>query len=250
MLWSKSRQIAIGDRLPASRCPREQSFGGRFMTRRGGEDFRDSASRWPRVHLAVAVVVAASLLVFESDSRGAGVGLRGGIAIKGGCLFTNTGSDTPDPDDGYAVTNADGVPMWDFVRDRDTGAIGYPVSQRWTDGPFTLQAFQKVILQWNPVDGQMNYYNTLDELANSHADVELPNVPAHQVLAADAGADFETAKRNHLAILDEQSEDQGEIPGGNRDWLNLYGLPIRYEEREVDGNPQGLQIAAYAAGRV
>ena len=26
------------------------------------------------------------------------------------------------------------------------------------------------------------------------------------------------------------------------DWLNLYGLPIRYEEREVNGHPQGLQM--------
>ena len=26
------------------------------------------------------------------------------------------------------------------------------------------------------------------------------------------------------------------------DWLNLYGLPIRYEEREVNGKAQGLQM--------
>ena len=29
---------------------------------------------------------------------------------------------------------------------------------------------------------------------------------------------------------------------GEPDWLNLYGLPIRYEEHEVNGNPQGLQM--------
>ena len=56
---------------------------------------------------------------------------------------------TPTRIDGYVVTNADGVPMWDFVRDREALAIGYPISQRWTEGPFTLQAFQKVILQWD-----------------------------------------------------------------------------------------------------
>ena len=26
------------------------------------------------------------------------------------------------------------------------------------------------------------------------------------------------------------------------DWLNLYGLPIHYENRAVDGNPNGLQV--------
>ena len=67
-----------------------------------------------------------------------------------GCLFTVTGGDTPNPDDGYAVTNADGVPLWDFTRANGTSrSIGYPISQRWVNGPFTLQAFQKVILQWD-----------------------------------------------------------------------------------------------------
>lgn len=66
-----------------------------------------------------------------------------GITLDSGRLFTATGSDTPEPNDGFAVTNADGVPMWAFVRNRSLQAIGYPISQRWVDGPFTLQAFQR-----------------------------------------------------------------------------------------------------------
>ena len=145
------------------------------------------------------------------------------------------------PDDGFAVTNADGVPLWDFVRERDLQAIGYPISQRWVNGPFTLQAFQKVILQWDPGKSRMNYYNTLDVLANRYPDVELPNVPPHQVLEADRGADFATITRNHLALLDQNAAIKDRFLSES-DWLNLYGLPIRYEEREVDGNPQGLQL--------
>ena len=75
------------------------------------------------------------------------------------------------------MTNANDVPLWDFVRERDLQAIGYPISQRWVNGPFTLQAFQKVILQWDPGKSRMNYYNTLDVLANRYPDVALPNVP-------------------------------------------------------------------------
>ena len=164
-----------------------------------------------------------------------------GIALDDGCLFTITGGDTPDPDDGYAVTNARGVPLWDFVRERDLNAIGYPISQRWVDGPFTLQAFQKVILQWDPGKRRMNYYNTLDVLANRYPDVELPNVPPHQVLEADRGASFGAIIRNHLALLDQNPAIRERFRS-EPDWLNLYGLPIRYEEREVNGNPQGLQM--------
>ena len=195
---------------------------------------------WERLRLGLAAVAAASLTI-----AGPATALRAldcaGISISHGCLFTNTGGDTPDPNDGYAVTNADGVPMWDFVREAEAEAIGFPISQRWLDGPFTLQAFQKVILQWDPANARMNYYNTLDVLANRYPHIELPNVPAHQVLAADVGADFETVKQNHLAILDENPGIKARFLG-EPDWLNLYGLPIRYEEREVDGNPQGLQL--------
>ena len=183
--------------------------------------------------VVAAVVVAVAAPVHALDCEG--------DALDDGCLFTITGGDTPDPDDGYAVTNLDGVPMWDFVRDRDLQAIGFPISQRWTDGPFTLQAFQKVILQWDPGKQRMNYYNTLDALANRYPEVELPFVPPHQVLEADRDADFGTITRNHLAILDQNPAIKRRFLS-EPDWLNLYGLPIRYDELEVAGNPQGVQM--------
>ena len=164
-----------------------------------------------------------------------------GLALSDGCLFTVTGGDTTDPDDGYAVTNANDVPLWDFVRERDLQAPGYPISQRWTEGPFTLQAFQKVILQWDPGKQRVNYYNTLDALANRYPWIELPFVPPHQVLEADQGADFATIKRNHLELLDQNPTIKERFLS-EPDWLNLYGLPIRYEEREVAGNPAGVQL--------
>ncbi|MCY4114853.1 MAG: hypothetical protein OXG33_13090 [Chloroflexi bacterium] len=181
--------------------------------------------------LALVAVLAPSVGALDCE----------GTPLDGGCLFTITGGDTDDPDDGFAVTNADDVPMWDFVLARDLQAIGYPISQRWVDGPFTLQAFQKVILQWDATKARMNYYNTLDVLANRYPDVELPNVPPHQVLEADRGADFATITRNHLALLEPNAAIKARFLS-EPDWLNLYGLPIRYEEREVNGNSQGLQM--------
>ena len=188
--------------------------------------------------VGLAAVLAVALTVFAPSVHAIECG---GIALDDGCLFTITGSDTPEPDDGFAVTNAYGVPMWDFVKERDLEALGYPISQRWVNGPFTLQAFQKVILQWDPGRGRMNYYNTLDALANHYPEIELPFVPAHQVLEADRGADFGTVTQNHLALLQNNPAIKRRFLA-EPDWLNLYGLPIRYEEREVDGNPQGVQL--------
>ena len=182
--------------------------------------------------LALAAVIATPAYAIECD----------GTALPDGCLFTITGGDTPYPDDGFAVTNADGVPIWDFVKEQDLQAIGYPISQRWADGPFTLQAFQKVILQWDPGKQRVNWFNTLDVLADKYPDVEIPNVPAHQVLEADQGVtSFGVIMRNHLALLDANPKIKAAFLA-EPNWLNLYGLPIAYEEREVDGNPQGLQV--------
>ena len=190
-----------------------------------------------RVVLAVlAIAVVAALGVWPAAALECE-----GIALDDGCLFTITGGDTADPDDGYAVTNIHGVPLWDFVRQRDLQAIGYPISQRWVNGPFTFQAFQKVILQWDPNNHRMNYYNTLDVLANRYPEVKLPNVPPHQILAADRGANFATITQNHLALLDQNAAIKERFLS-EPDWLNLYGLPISYEEREVNGHPQGLQM--------
>ena len=108
-------------------------------------------------------------------------------------------------------------------------------------GPSPSRRFRKVILQWDPGKQRMNYYNTLDALANRYPHVQLPFVPPHQVLEEDAGATFGTIIRNHLALLD-QNEAIKERFLREPDWLNLYGLPIRYEEREVDGHPAGVQL--------
>ena len=165
----------------------------------------------------------------------------GGAALStGGCLFTITGGDTADTTDGFPVTNKAGIPVWDFYRNLNLQKVGYPISQRWTNGPFTLQAFQKIILQWDEANQRFNYYNTLDVLQNAYG-VNLPNVPAHAVLPEDAGAPFAQIVENHLALLDQNPKIKAAFLAES-DWLNLFGLPIAYEEREVNGNPQGLQL--------
>ena len=197
-------------------------------------------NRWRPLRVALAAVAIAGAAVMNAWTTASALECEG-VVLDDGCLFTITGGDTPDPDDGYSVTNAHGAPFFDFVRARDLQSIGYPISQRWASEAFTLQAFQKVILQWDPGEGRMSYYNTLDALANRYPEVELPYVPPHQVIETDGDGDFGSVARAHLALLDENAAIKERFLSEPA-WLSLYGLPIRYEEREVNGHPQGLQL--------
>ncbi len=179
-------------------------------------------------------------LTFALAGPARAVACGGAVLSTGGCLFTITGGDTADTTDGFPVTNTADIPVWDFYRNLNLQKVGYPISQRWTNGPFTLQAFQKIILQWDEANQRFNYYNTLDVLQNAYG-VNLPNVPAHAVLPEDAGAPFAQIVENHLALLDQNPKIKAAFLAES-DWLNLFGLPIAYEEREVNGNPQGLQL--------
>ena len=179
-------------------------------------------------------------LTFALAGPARAVACDGAVLSTGGCLFTITGGDTADTTDGFPVTNKADIPVWDVYRNLNLQKVGYPISQRWTNGPFTLQAFQKIILQWDEANRRFNYYNTLDVLQNAYG-VNLPNVPAHAVLPEDAGAPFAQIVENHLALLDQNPKIKAAFLAES-DWLNLFGLPIAYEEREVNGNPQGLQL--------
>ena len=203
-------------------------------------DWRSERNRWRPLRMALAAVAIAAVAAMHAWTSAAALECEG-VVLDDGCLFTITGSDTPDPDDGYAVTNAHGVPFYDFLRAHDLQSIGYPISHRWASEAFTFQAFQKVILQWDVGAGRMHYYNTLDALANRYPDVALANVPPHQVIETEADADFASVARTHLALLDQHAAIKERFLSEPA-WLSLYGLPIRYEAREVNGHPQGLQL--------
>lgn len=171
-------------------------------------------------------------------------------AVRDGCLYTNTGSDTADPFDGFAVTNAGGIPFWNFYRTLSPQDVGYPISRRFQLDGLWVQAFQKVILQWQPATGTFNYLNTLDLLADRHPGVELPFLPAHKVLPLPADAAFAECQAAQLAILDSNPQIKAEFLGAP-DWLDLFGLPIAYEVFG-DGDVEVLraQRAAFAIWRV
>ena len=148
--------------------------------------------------------------------------------IADGWFYTPTGGA---PDRGFAVTNAAGIPFWTTFRDAGgPAALGYPVSDRWVEGPFTMQAFQKAILQWADGSG-MAYLNTYDVLARLGHDAWLDavkNVPRSPTEPLPGTpAEIRDAR---LGLLDLNEAIQA-VWYAAPNWPDRYGIPVAYEDR-------------------
>ena len=194
------------------------------------------------------VVAIVSLLVAGAVTSVQAVGCdpHQGTPIEGGCLYTITGGDTADPNDGFPVVDADGINWYSCVRTLVLQDVGYPIAQQFEFNGFQVLALQKVMLQYRPDRAdrggcsQFAYLNSMDVLANRFR-VNLPGVPAHRVLPEDSGASFSQIIRNHLRLLDANPVLRAKFLEKSN-WIDLYGLPIAYEEQEINGNPQGAQV--------
>jgi len=151
------------------------------------------------------------------------------FAIPSGRFYTQTG--------GEGV----GFPVWDDGEARVWSAfaalggipvVGYPISHRFQQHGFTVQAFQKLVLQWDPSADRANAANTLDSLHQAGFDPWLASfrqVPLHQALPADDGQPFEVIMANHLALLDANPDIRSEFLAAPN-WLTRFGLPIAYQD--------------------
>ena len=128
------------------------------------------------------------------------------LAVPGGAHFyTQTDGQGGATGTGYAVSNADAIPFWDFFRAAGgVEAVGYPVSHRFVWHGFVVQAFQKVVFQWRPEVGTVYYVNVLDEMHERGLDPWLVTVRQTPPLAdwsADTGLPWEEIQARHLALL-------------------------------------------------
>ena len=87
-----------------------------------------------RTYLLILVCLAALLLPLRPNlARAAGLAVD--YAVPGGHFYSQANGQGGAGDSGYAVTNAGGVPFWTtFVQAGGVGALGYPASQRYSDG--------------------------------------------------------------------------------------------------------------------
>ena len=151
------------------------------------------------------------------------------FAVPNGWFFTQTGGNGV----GFAVWDDAEARFWTAFQDLGgIPVVGYPLSQRFQQHGFTVQAFQKMVLQWDSGANRANAANTLDNLHHAGFDPWLQSfrqVPPHQALAADAGQPFEVIAANHLALLDANPDIRAEFLAAPN-WLIRFGLPIAYQD--------------------
>ena len=130
---------------------------------------------------------------------------------------------------GYAVSNADGIPFWNFFQSAGgVEAVGYPVSHRFIWNGFTVQAMQKVVFQWRPEVQTVYYVNVLDEMHNAGLDGYLQTVRVTPPIAdwsGDAGLSWDRVMERHLALL-SANQAIAEVYYSEEDPINRNGLPM------------------------
>ncbi len=194
----------------------------------------------------VAAIVSLLVVGAVTSVQAIGCDSHEGTPIADGCLYTITGGDTPDPNDGFPVVNTGEIDWYSCVRTLDLQDVGYPIGQQFEFSGFQILPLQKVMLQFRPDYqnrggcSQFAYLNSMDLLANRFG-VNLAGVPAHRALPEDAGVSFSQIIDNHLRLLDANAVLKAKFLAKSN-WLDLYGLPIAYEEQEINGNPQGAQV--------
>lgn len=149
--------------------------------------------------------------------------------LPDGHFFTQTNGREPlSSATGFAVTNVAGIRFWDEVqRLGGVAVVGYPLSNRFVWRGFTVQVFQKVVLQAPEEGGEIALVNVMDELSALGKDEMLERerlVPRPLGPEFDAGRSPVEISERRLALLAadpvlEAAYRQAPDP------LRLYGLP-------------------------
>jgi hypothetical protein len=153
--------------------------------------------------------------------------------VAGGHFFTQTNGRT-DSKAGFAVTDDDGIPIWTaFKALGGTDVLGYPVSRRFELDGFTVQAFQKSVLQWRPDQHAFAFLNTFDVLHDRGRDDWLEvarQTPRPLDSAPDTGLAWDRVVARHLALLDNAPAALKDRFLADDQWLDHYGLPVNVQE--------------------
>jgi hypothetical protein len=98
---------------------------------------------------------------------------------------------------------------------------------------FTVQGFQKAVLQWRPDQKAFNFLNTFDVLHDRGRDDWLEmyrQTPRPADTSADAGLPWVGVVARHLALLDKAPAPLKERFLADSAWLDHYGLPVAVQE--------------------
>ncbi len=189
-------------------------------TRTGTPGDNRPFGRWVR-RAALAAVLAllaiATVATVAADT--------GDYPVDGGRVFTQA-AETEVPDAGFAVTDSGGIPFWtEFQRLGGVQALGFPLSHRFQWDGFTVQVFQKVVLQWRPENRTFLFVNVFDRLNLEGYDDTLEDllVPPWEYFEEE-GLTWDQIIASRQALLSENPALR-DVYFAVDDPLRWYGLP-------------------------
>ena len=145
--------------------------------------------------------------------------------IPNGHFFTQT---TGGPT-GYSVVDDEHAPFWsEFQRLGGVQAVGYPISRRFLWNGFLCQVMQRVVFQWRPDLGEVQFVNTFDLFTVAGQDDHLfatRSVPRPLPPEFDAGRPFAEVVQARLALLDDNAAIKAAYNGVVGDPVTMNGLP-------------------------
>lgn len=145
-------------------------------------------------------------------------------SVPGGRFYTQTAGRA---NVGFAVIDGEGVPFWTAVQQAGgIPATGYPISTRFEWNGFTVQAFQKVILQWQPNARRVAYLNVFDLLHDRGYDAWLREQRAvpEPVAVNEVGQSWEQIVRGRQSWLDANPAIRAQYFSVANP-IEQYGLP-------------------------
>jgi sortase (surface protein transpeptidase) len=155
--------------------------------------------------------------------------------VPEGHFFTQTAASGDESLLGFAVSNNGGVPLWDeYKRLGGIRSLGYPASRRFIWNGWVAQVVQQGIMVWHPEDNRAQLALVMDDLSAAGYDDWLrqkQSIPAPFDVHEEAGLDFDAVKARRLRFLDGNPAIKQRFLA-ERNWQDLYGLPVAYDETE------------------
>lgn len=191
-----------------------------------GSSTLGSAFLFPRFVAAIVLSIALVLTAFDPAPVGAQSLPATQFAITDGRFFTETGGGGQR---GFSVTDDNQARFWRaFQRSGGTAALGYPISQRFMWDGFTVQVFQRAVLQWRPERNDVAFVNIFDRLGEVGKNDWLRQTRLTPPPRSfdDEGKAWNAVVQQHQAVLKLNPAIERAYRGVAGDPLDVHGLPM------------------------
>jgi N-acetylmuramoyl-L-alanine amidase len=148
--------------------------------------------------------------------------------IPGGHFFKQANGLGGGGDSGFAVIDDSDAKFWsEFRRLGGIDAVGYPISRKMKWGGYTVQVFQRGVLQWRPEAQQAWFVNVFDMMHDLGYDTWLVSskaTPKPLDPSFDAGKEWAAIVRDRQSLLNANPAIMGRY-WQSADPMTFFGLP-------------------------